>query len=82
MKGDTGPAVPQGPQGPAGPAGAAGAGAFPGALQFVVRGTAVPAGYTRVGSYRQPLNGDSAKSRDGKSNDNDRVLVIDIYRKN
>ncbi len=82
VNGAPGPMGPAGPAGPQGPAGVAGTGAFAGSLQLVVRGTPVPTGYTRIGSYRQPLNGDSRRSRDGRSNDNDQVLTIDIYRKN
>jgi hypothetical protein len=57
---------------------------FSGALLFVQRGTRVPAGYTRIGSFRQVLNGDSLFGLLFRYDDdrNGRVIVIDIYRKN
>lgn len=49
LQGEIGPMGPAGPQGPAGPAGSAPAGS----LLFLLEGAEAPAGYTRLGSYRE-----------------------------
>ena len=49
-----------------------------GTLILVFRGDPVPAGYTYVGSFREELDGTPRRDR----RENERVVVIQIYRKN
>ncbi len=84
-QGIQGEAGPQGPIGPIGPQGEQGPVGQPGSvpsgtLLFVLQGDPVPPGLTYIGSFRQVLNG--TPSSGGKGNGQDRVIVIEIYKKN
>jgi len=70
-----------GPQGPAG----TNAQAVTGSLLYLIQGAAPPAGYTRIGSFRQeinvPRNEQNGRRGDDRDDGRERTIVVNVYVK-
>jgi len=79
--GPTGPIGPIGLTGPAGPAGPGGTANLPaGTILYLRQGATPPAGFVRLGSFRQELNS-GERGRNGRDDDRERTLVIVVFMK-